>query len=45
MAFLLEADISVILRKGALEAPGGQLDFARNIRTLNPAKSELAATV
>ena len=30
-AFLLEADNPALLRKGALEALGGQLDFARDV--------------
>ena len=29
-AFALDADISALLRKGAAEALGGQLDFARD---------------
>ena len=30
----MDADIPALLRKGALEAPSGQLDFARNTLTL-----------
>ena len=33
-AFALEADIPALLRKGALEARGGRLDFSRDISTL-----------
>ena len=32
--FVLEADIPAFLRKGALEAPGGQLDSGRDALTI-----------
>ena len=44
-AFVLDADIPALLRKGALEALAGQLDFARNALTLGSRGVEIPLQV
>ena len=39
-AFTLEADILALLRKGALRALGGQLDFACDVLTLREERAD-----